>query len=1116
MTSSTRQRGLVLLALFLSGLAGLMHEVVWAKLLANLTGSTAKAHAVVLGVFMGGLAVGAVLFGKRSDKRERPLMVYVVLEVLIGLYCIALPWLTDAAGALYENLAAATFEQPGLKTVLRLFLSLAVITIPAVMMGGTLPVLARYLVQEVAQTRKAVASLYALNNIGAVIGSGVAGFYLLPEYGIYGSLVAASSLNFVAAAMVWLADARTTPNAPPTEHEAPPSEHYTRGQFTATLWALALAGFAAMGYEIVYLRIIALGFGSSTFSFTVMLMCFITGIGLGSGIISLINVRRPMALLAVSQLGVIATVLLSTYVVDHLPYWVSSMRTELLVWPDDLTELHATGEMEHGFEKFLGWQALICFLMLILPTMLIGMGFPLVSQIQARSAASIGGTVGSTYAWNTIGNVLGVTVTSLFLMPNLGIDGALHFNIGLNFAAALLLLFAAKEFPLLERGLALAATAAVVVYYATSMSHWSYTLNHAEGHLRLRRPLPAQYAENALVRSRYPATSFEAWKAKHIRDADPKKDGWDDFRLYEDADATVMGVRRDRNAAIFINSKGDASTGPLDMITFVLSGHLPMLFNPDAKDVMVIGHGSGVTTGAMSLHPSVERIDVVEISGAVLKADELFKPFNHDVLANPKTHVYLDDARTFLRTVPRKYDLIVSQPSNPWIAGIGSLFTDDFYRDCKARLNPGGVMMVWFHHYEQSSTKGDNQAIELIIRTINSEFPYVQAFLSHAGDVIGLASMEPIKPDFARMEERFDLPQIRQDLGRVTCFNLIGVLAYHGMSPERFRKMASPDGPLNTDDHQLLEYIGARNMFIGRDADLMIKDPGFDFGDDGTSQQFFLDQYLAWRAEQGDPASRAEFDVAYQMMRNILGKEHRCVELLGRRREAALAAAGTPAASSSNRASRGAMPSLDQMSFSESFNWGQYIFATQGPEAALPYFRRATELEPTHAQAAATVANILVGSSGRIDLATAELQRVIDAGTRRTDPRLQLAQFAMRAGPDKFQLARKLLNELVAEEENPRALQFLGELDAMEKQYGAALLLWKRALDRDPGMLEVSLNYIWVLKEQALNSGLSEQERDKQLQLAYSEALWATFKHPENERAKELLRELEPLISPAQ
>ncbi len=1100
MTSSTRQRGLVLLALFLSGLAGLMHEVVWAKLLANLTGSTAKAHAVVLGVFMGGLALGAVLFGKRSDKRERPLMVYVVLEILIGLYCIALPWLTGIAGAMYESVAAATFEQAGLKTVLRLVLSLGVITVPAVMMGGTLPVLARYLVQEVAQTRKAVASLYALNNIGAVIGSGLAGFYLLPQFGIYGSLVAASSLNFIAAAMVWLADSRTTMSAQPSEHETPPTEHYTRGQFSATLWALALAGFAAMGYEIVYLRIIALGLGSSTFSFTVMLMCFITGIGLGSGVISLVNVRKPLALLALSQFGVIITVALSTYVVEHLPYWVSSMRTELLVWSDDPTVMLADAEKPYGFERFLTGQALICFAMLILPTMLIGMGFPLVSQIQARSAASIGGTVGSTYAWNTIGNVLGVTVTSLFLMPNLGIDGALHFNLGLNMAAALLLLFAATEIPLAQRATTLAATLGVLAFYAVGLSHWHTTLNHAEGHLRLRRPLPSGLEDNELVRSRYPATSFEAWKRKHIRDNDPKKDGWDEFYLQEDADATVMGVRRDRNAAIYINSKGDASTGPLDMITFVLSGHIPMLFLPDAKDVMVIGHGSGVTTGAMSLHPSVERIDVVEISKAVLDADYLFKPFNHQVLDNPKTHVYQDDARTFLRTVPRKYDLIVSQPSNPWIAGIGSLFTDDFYRDCKARLNPGGVMMVWFHHYEQS-----NETIELIVRTINSEFPHVEAFMTVESDVICLASLEPLRPDFARMEERFDVPAIRQDLARVTCFNLATLFAYHGASPSHFRALSGV-GPLNTDDHQLLEYKGARNMFLGRNADLLEKDPGFDFGPDGTSPQHYLDQYIAWRAQQGEPLSTSEMDVAFVMVKNILTGEHRCTQLLGRRREMN---AGVPA--SYSRPSRGARVPLEQMAFSEAYNWGQFVMATEGPEASLAFFRRAAELEPAHSPTALTIAAMLA-NLGRHEEATAELQRVSEAGTRRTDPKLQLAQFAMRSG--QTETATKLFSELIEYEDNALALMYMGEIAILTRNgFEEAIELWKRAIERDPKLREVSLNYVMLLRNTALsNPNISEFEKQRRLNLAYSEALWASFTHPQDENAKNLVRELQPLV----
>lgn len=890
MGSHNRSRALVLLALFCSGVAGLMHEVVWAKLLANLTGSTAKSHAVVLSVFMGGLAIGAVLFGRRSDKRERPLMVYVALEVAIGIYCLVLPWITEGAGFVYEQVAGAVFEQQALKVPLRLVLALSVVALPAIMMGGTLPVLARYLIAEVAQTRKQVSSLYALNNIGAVLGSGAAGFYLLPEFGIYGSLISASTLNFIAAGLVWFANSRaqhvgTVASASENSaHAGLPT--YSAGQYKATLWALALSGFAAMGYEIVFLRVIALGFGSSTYSFTVMLMCFITGIGVGSAIISLVNVRRPMWWLALSQLGVIVSMVAVTPLIERLPFLVSAMRTRTLEFSSDPS---ISEPLRSSFEQYVSGQAGLCFVMLIIPTLLIGMGFPLVSQIQARSLSNIGGTIGSTYAWNTIGNVLGVVITSLVLLPWLGMEHSLHFNLGLNVLAAFLLVSAARETRVAPRTLAFGGGLAALIVYAMTFAGWSHTLTHSEGHLRLREgpfdgvirsttegvvaavlvregdhveggaplmsitPTPGaispaplspdgrvmisaptrgvvtallareqspvststklielQVDNDRLVRAHHPAASFEAWKRKHVLAA---RD-WPTMFLDEDPDTNVLAVQRARSSALYVNSKGDASTGLLDMITFLLTGHIPMFLLPDAKDVMVIGHGSGVTTGGMLLH-GIERLDMVEISKGVLEADKVFEWANHHCLSDPRTHIYVDDARTFLRTVPRKYDLIVSQPSNPWIAGIGSLFTVDFFEDCKARLKPGGAMIVWFHHYEQS-----DETIQLIIRTVHESFPHVESFLTYNSDVITLASIEPLEPDFARMEERFDVPAIRSDLGRVGVYNLATVLAYHAVSPSRFPEFIG-EGPLNTDDHQRLEYKGARNMYAGRDAHLL-------------------------------------------------------------------------------------------------------------------------------------------------------------------------------------------------------------------------------------------------------------------------------------------------------
>ena len=1088
----------MLLALFLSGLAGLMHEVVWAKLLANLTGSTAKAHAVVLAVFMGGLAIGAVWFGRRSDKRERPLKVYVALEVLIGLYCLVLPFLTQGAGALYESLAGATFEQPGLKLVLRLVLALVVVMAPAVMMGGTLPVLARYLIQEVAQTRKAVASLYALNNIGAVLGSGAAGFYLLPELGIWSALGVASTMNFVAAALVWLADSRmqfvaAEESKPTATLEGP---HYTAGQFRATLWALALSGFAAMGYEIVFLRLIGLGFGSSNNSFTVMLMCFITGIGIGSWIVSLVNVKRPLWWLAASQVAVLVSLIAITPLMERLPYVISSLRTDLLVFanPDDPIP---SGEVAWGYELFLAGQAGYCFLMLLLPTICIGFGFPLVSQIQARSAASIGGTIGNTYAWNTIGNVLGVIVTSLVLMPLGGVDGSFHFNLVLNGVAILLLIGAATDASALARGLAgLAATAAAALYalygfvphpIEGTQPIWARTLRQSEGHLRLRKGPP----ENAdpLLLSRHPASNFDWWKKKHLQDPAPKANGWDEFYLEEDADASVMGVRRERLAAIYINSKGDASTGPLDMITFLLSGHIPMFFLPESaaaaakRNVMVIGHGSGVTTGAISIYDEVERIDVVEISKAVLDADKLFTHANHQVLSNPKTHVYLDDARTFLRTVPRKYDLIVSQPSNPWIAGIGSLFTIDFFEDCRDRLTDDGIMMVWFHHYEQS-----NETIQLITRTAHQVFPHVECFLTVESDTIGLASMKPLPVDFARMESLFDRPEIRADLARVGVYNLAGLLAYHGVNSRHFAATVG-EGPINTDDHQRLEYLGARNMFLGRNADLLEKDPGFDPLPEGGTDWLF-DRYARWRDEQKEPLHVEEMRPTLASVENILSREHRlAIEL--RKRAEQVSDSATP-----SKPSRGQRVAIEQMAFPESFNWSQFVKAAYGPEAALPFLQRAVALEPQNSGAAVTLAQTF-DQLGRGEECVNTLLALMKAGTTRTDAKLVLARLAIKA--QRFDEARGVLEELDAYEENGDALMLLGELVGQKGNYAQAKEYFHRTIVRDWKLRQwqASMNYSQILRMEADGLPLSDKAgRTRLFEEALSEIRYALHHNP--------------------
>ncbi len=843
--------GVIFAAFFLSGMAGLMHEVVWAKLLVPLIGATAHAQAVVLGVFMGGLALGSVLIGRLSDRRGQPLRTYLVLELLIGAYCLLLPLILQAAGLGYVSLGTHLFESAGLKILFRFALAIAIVLFPAVLMGGTLPILARHLIGRVEETRRQVAGLYALNSLGAVLGAGLAGFVTLPLFGIYPSLATASVLNFVAGALVFRLARRERPvaaeaqakvvrqGAPRTKaagkQAAPTPPSYRPEQYVVTLCALALSGFAAMGYEVIFTRIIALSFGSSAYSFTVMLMSFITGIALGRAIVSRLTVKNPLWLLAASQLVVVVALLAATPLVARLPYLIGLLRIELQ-------------DYRLGFELDQLGKASLCLAVLLLPTTCLGFSFPLVAQIQARHPQEIGARVGTTYAWNTVGNVLGAVVTSLLLLPWLGLLGGFHFNLALNFIAGLALLLVTAEVRIERRVLAGAAASIAVVLYLAVGTGWSDSINFARNHLRLRSgPDPSL---DTRARARHPSSSFDAWKRTYVaREGELKV-----FYFQEDAHTTVLVSGNDKNIQLSVNSKPDASSAR-DLDTQLLLAHAPLFLALEARTLLVIGHGSGITAGSALRHP-IERADIVEISRAVLNADFLFADTNYRVLDDPRVRVYLDDGQSFLRTVPYSYDVIISQPSNPWVAGIGGLFTVEFFELVQSKLNPDGVFSLWFHAYEQSDA-----AVKLVFRTLSSVFPHIMVFGDNdLGNLIAVASMDQIVPDFAKMDRRFGDPKIRTDLARLGISNLAGLLSHHRVSQERFSTLLGP-GPLNTVAHERLEYIGPRSFFRRENSLFLDRlDPLVQVTQEETD--ILLDRYIAYRTATGHPMPRREFEAA--------------------------------------------------------------------------------------------------------------------------------------------------------------------------------------------------------------------------------------------------------------
>lgn len=926
MATENRHSKAILAALLLSGAAGLVHEIAWAKMLQGLIGSTAHAHAAVLTVFMGGLAVGAVLFGRRSDRREHPLATYVRLEVLIAVYSLVLPWIVDWTGAAYEAAVVSVDGAVELKFGLRFVLALLVIAAPAIWMGGTLPILARHLIDDLTTTRRHVASLYALNNLGAVLGTGAAGFVLLPKLGLHPSLGVASALNLAAALLVWRV-LRATPAQPPapevSTQPAPTTEpedgaSYSPAQFKTALVCLALAGFAAMGYEVVFLRLIAMAFGSSTYSFTVMLMAFIVGIGIGSGIIAYVGVRRPFWWLAVSQLAVVVSLVAMTPLLERLPYLIGLARIALQDTPG-------------GFEWFLATKAGLCLLFLLPPTICIGFGFPLVAQVQARSLSRVGSAVGSTYAWNTVGNVLGVLVTSLVLLPMIGLTAAFHVNLGFSVLAAFLLLAVTQEATALARTAACCVLAVALGAYAFTSTDWADTSLLARNHLRMREGPDPAWSEKR--RAQHPASSFDAWKARYVGDRS-------DYPVWferEDANVTVLAAGPSRDLIVlYVNTKPDASTGT-DLRTQLLLGHVPMLMNPDAKNALVIGHGSGITTGSAMLHP-VERADVVEISSGVLEADAVFAPHNNHVLSDPRVIVTQDDGRTFLRTVPQEYDVIISVPSNPWIAGIAGLFTQDYFEDCQARLAPNGVLAFWFQEYEQS-----DEGVQLMLRTLRSVFDNVMLFQLLTGDVFAIASAEPLVPDFEAMEQRFDDPIVRADLARAGIHDLASLLAHHVVPPGRIDDLLVP-GPLNTDGHQRLEYLAPETFFRGGGTNLITRTNEFRIG--GTQADCMLDDYVRWRARGPEPMSLGEIDGCVRYLHAVLGpdrdKDAERGLLVFRRR---LGPRTAPAATYSSPA-RGGLPDPTTLGFTEALGRGRALHSAGRDADARRMFERALELRP--------------------------------------------------------------------------------------------------------------------------------------------------------------------------
>jgi len=760
----------LLLVFTLSGASGLIYEVLWTRRLTHIFGSTTLAVSTVLAAFMGGLAVGSVLLGGWADRnRARTLRAYGLLEIAIGLIGFSIPLLLRAVEAAYLRLAPALESSPMIFFVLQFLLVGIVLVLPCALMGGTLPILARWLVGREQEIGGRVAVLYAANTLGACAGAAAATYVLLPFAGVREGELVAVAIN-LAAGTVALGLARGSRPAaePDTAAFAPagadPATLLPAAGERALLLAIALSGFAAMVDEVAWARLVGLIFSSSVYAFGLMLLLFLAGIGIGSAVYARTRGADPARVMGLALIGNTFAALLGIALVPQLP----------------LAYMRGFPAVKDSFPLREALQLVATAPLLLPMAILFGIAFPAAVAATAK-VRHMGRGVGRVTAWNTLGTVAGAFLGGFVLIPRIGMRASLTLAAASTAVAGVLALSHSAARAWRRRGLVGAGAALLVALL-----------------------LPA-WPRNLLTQG----TGFYATiygSVEGLLDADRRSE----LLFYKDGIATTLSVDRQGQYLFYrSNGKTDASTDPGDMANQLLLGHLPMLLHPDPRDVFVIGLGTGVSAAAAARYPA-QSIEIAEIEGAAREATQQFAAQNRNVLADPRVRFLVADGRNALLARKKTFDVIISDPSDVWVAGVGSLFTREFYELARTRLKPGGVMVQWFHMHSLPP-----EQMKLIVATFRSVFPHTSLWRPNRGDVILVGTVDPVPWDLARLRQRIEtVPGVAEDLRGIGFWHPLSIFAAFVLDGEDLGRMLADTPGLHTDDHPVVEYLSPRAGYV--------------------------------------------------------------------------------------------------------------------------------------------------------------------------------------------------------------------------------------------------------------------------------------------------------------
>ena len=764
---------IVWLIFILSGASGLIYEVIWMRQLTLIFGSTVFATSTVLTAFMAGLALGSFYFGRKIDEStQSPLRLYALLEAGIGGFCLVWPLILGALSALYVLIHRNVTSEFYTLSLMRFVLTFGVLLIPSFLMGGTLPVLTRFFVKRLEQLGTNVGILYALNTFGAVIGCVAAGFFLIEFLGVRNTLFVGVAINF-AVALVAFALARSEQQENATEeqevriHDGQASDKNKVMDDTPStnlvLWAIGISGFCALAYEVLWTRILVFFLGSTTYAFATMLAAFLFGIALGSLLFArwVDRVTRTLGILGIIQLGIglFALVLMPAF--------------------EELYGMSRAFQSTFGGGRF--WAFFSCFLVMSVPTFLMGATFPLVTKIYTGRAHQLGRSIGNVYAINTVGSILGAFCAGFILIPLLGIRPSIVLMVALNTGIGCVLVLkrstngAEKGNVALGNSLLQGLGIGMPILNAGLAGILLFTLN---------QPL---FLKSAIFKTQRPGDTLVDYN--------------------EDVDATVTTLKDNEGVyRLYVDTNQAADASRWDSPSHRVIAHLPLLLHRRPKRALVVGFGMGLTSYSITQHRV--HVDAVELSsGVIAAAQKHFTHVNQNVFDNPLFRYTLNDGRNHILMTKTKYDMISTGIIHPLVsAGSSNIYTEDFYRLCRRILTEDGIMCQWvpLHRLPEAHYK-------MIVRTFIAVFPHTTLWYKYTPDfVILIGTPKPLAIDYKHFMERAQITSIRQGLAADELDGM-SLLDSFMMGPAAVRDYVGV-GDIHTDNRPRLEFFRGADL----------------------------------------------------------------------------------------------------------------------------------------------------------------------------------------------------------------------------------------------------------------------------------------------------------------